>query len=327
MKTIYTIGIAISLLAFSCSDDESAKSSSVYVIGDKNNRATVAMYEYPARKLTADVYNVGGEFYAVAAAAHKNGENFYLNTISPSILRKVDLRSGSDLKSLDLWNAYDQAITFHGKDVVICNLHLDGPENATVIKIYDENLNRKDSIAFAAAYRLRAALVQNDRLFISLQDDVGAHIAVYDFLTSEFLEPIALPGICLQLISLENNKILAVLGNQYLTFDANTMQKSEPVTAYIGSSPAAYDPATKKLIWLMPVAQPALIPYFLGEMDLATGETKALSTELESIVGPLVYDAETKLIFTGPGIKTFSREAKLLHSVETPSTTKFILLR
>ena len=77
----------------------------------------------------------------------------------------------------------------------------------------------------------------------------------------------------------------------------------------------------------MPVAQPALIPYFLGEMDLATGETKALSTELESIVGPLVYDAETKLIFTGPGIKTFSREAKLLHSVETPSTTKFILLR
>lgn len=327
MKTVYQILFGIFVVLMSCADDDQPSGSRAYVLSDRNFRANISIYDYPGKKLTQDFYIADSEFANGVISANRNGESIYMNTVHPSILRKIDLSSGAELKSIESWSSYDQKIAFHGKDVIFCHLALDDPNYASVIKIYDENLVLKDSIAFPAAYGLKAVQVMSDKLFMSMFDGNGAYLQVYDLAGKKFLEPMELPGTCWQLIALDNNKMLVVMNDRYYTLDAQTLQESGLVTSYLGASPAVYDAVSKKLLWLGPLAQPALHPYILCEIDLVTGKSTALNDGRESIIGPFVYDAQSKLIMSGPGIKTFSRDGKLLDKIETTSETKFILLR
>lgn len=72
-------------------------------------------------------------------------------------------------------------------------------------------------------------------------------IKVYDFNTGTFLDPIELPTMGSQLIPLDDNKLLAIQQESYVTIDTKTLATSDPVTAYVGSSPAALDRANNKL--------------------------------------------------------------------------------
>jgi hypothetical protein len=327
MRTLCILAAAAAIL-ISCNGDENPSQTRLYVLANVDFKSNITTYDYPDKKLDADFYYASQESSTVIIGAFRNGNYSYISTANPQTLRKVDLNSGSEVASTKSWVQGGHAMAFHGSDLILQDLNYDGATPYSSIKIYDDNLVLQDSIVTEGVFRLDAIVVVGDRLFSSVTvANVGAFIQIYDFNSSTFLDPIQFDKIVLNLFPVNNNKLLAIMNDSYLTIDPNNFNKGEIVPSNISKNPSVFDSKENTVIWLEPTAQPSLIPSMLRSTNLTTGEVSTLHERMESMIGPVAYDDKSGLVFCGPGLKIYSKGGDLLDEVALSAQTKYIFVK
>lgn len=319
-------GMMIVLLPFlsACSgDDDETPVAEYLIVNNINSRANISLYDYNARTLTESIYTIQSQFFNPASNAAKKDDRVAIATNgNPTKLVVVDANTGEELHATDSWTVTRPFVGFHNSQIILSELSIWDERLPFVTKVYSENLVLQDSIAEEDVLYFDAATIVGSELFYSIVvKDVGGFIKAKNLNTKQ-TRSVTMPSRCAQLLSLGGNKLLAVSSGKHFIIDTNTMSILETVSPSSLTN-AAFDAEANSLYFLRPAAQPSAVAYFLSRLDLATGEQTYLNTNNETIVPPLVYDAEAGLIITG-GLKVFSKEGEVLHTQNVPGATTHI---
>jgi hypothetical protein len=331
MKAVYNF-IALVLLLTSCHDEEGKKISSEYVIlNEVDSESNMALYDYSTKTFTERFHQIGSIYTDRVNGAAKKENYVYVNTgYYDSKLRKIDVSSGAETAEVESWVDSTPFIDFHDTGVVVCHAGYSYEHDKYLghVKFYDENLSLQDSIAEIDMFQMDAVALANNRLFCSVAIvDKGFFIRVMDLTSRTFIDSTEISSICQRLIPLDQNHLLGIKNNGYFIMDTQSLEITTDEPLGMEADGVALDAASNILYFLYPVAQPALVPYQLKQLNLSTGMTTQVTTYPESILKPILFDDEAKVIVSGGGLKIFSRDGKVLEDVAAPATTKYLFIK
>jgi hypothetical protein len=323
LQSILLIATVFSIFA-GCSSEDDSPPAQYLVVNNMGLGLNISLYDYHSRSFTESIYASAFQppTTAIKVAKQDNDVVFATSDGGHSILIKVDLKTGEEVKRVKSWIYYNPFIGFHNDQIVTVE---DLGYHVVNIKVYDENLNLADSIMWDHVSPFATTIVGNKLLLSTFDTSGDAVIQGIDLTTKQALPSIALNQICVSLNPLGNDRLLGVTPTSYVIIDTEKMQVVQNTQVYLSAESISVDAANNTAYFLGTVAQPANYRFYLGKLDLLTGEISRL-LDNEALSMPLLFDPKSKLIITGD-LKVFSTTGKTLDEVSVPSPTKHLFVK
>lgn len=334
MRHLFAIVFA-ALLVAGCEDEETKNGdtgSEYILINEIDQRANISLYNSKTKKLTKHLFTDPSQFTSQVNGTAQDGDFVYLNTRGiGSTLRKIHISSGMAVEESKTWVDTEAFVHTANNQVVLTYSAMGGLEGDRVcIEIFDHNLTPVDSVVVEdEALWLDATSIGKGKLYYSaVINNEGAFINIFDLTSRTVTKSVKRSDRCMQLLAIDDNRILAFETNKTEILDAGTLEVVGSIPGLTREVPAAVNLDANILYYLKPNPQPAATPYRLYKVNLTTNEHTPLSDMGESVIGPIIYNEKRKTIASGPKFKLFNEDGAVLDHVEDlPSTPLHIFPR
>lgn len=314
----------LAAFCFTCNDDGPDLNSQYIIISADEGVGNISMYDFKTRTFTDHVFTLDSKSMSVVFndVAIDGNYVYALTGYGISLLRKIDLKSGTEVKSVK-GIPYKSWMNLYDDKILVSFVALDEEDYSfyTQINVYDQDLVLLDSIVDHDSPEVYDTEVVGDKLFYSISNSHNTGlIKVVDLKNFELTTSIEIPSVCIELIKGRDRQLLAIRSDTVYSINTISLKvvKSLPVllSASRGHSSCAFNADDNVLFYFRPAAPPAPVIVNLFRLDLATGETTPLTESNVFMDAPIVYDNKMNVILTaGDGLKVISNDGKVLDEV------------